>query len=123
MLITGEPGIGKTLTTESTVRDLAADLNFKSINVNMLKLSRPHILFSALVHELTTLMLAPTKARLFLNDYFDSPDKVDMVKKYMEIYGEKRHPDRRIEDLTVVTRPIVLVLDEIDAFTIEKDGE
>ena len=48
MVIMGEPGLGKTLTTESIVNQLASTLEFTPIFINMKMIERPEILYSAI---------------------------------------------------------------------------
>lgn len=100
LYISGTPGTGKTATVHQALRTLAQEVsanklpNFRTLELNGMKLSSPHQVYTLLWESLSGQHCAPPKASQLLDRRFSGAEK-----------GRKSHAPKA---------PLVLVLDELD---------
>jgi len=69
------PGTGKTATTLEVITILKRTLKFKFLHINAMSLTNPNLIYTLMYESIVGRRVSPTRAALFLNDFFKSTKK------------------------------------------------
>lgn len=90
---------------------------FDFIHINAMSLQNPHAIYSVIAEKILGQRLNPQSAAIFLDDFFKSKNKRDVLKRMMTSRSKRVRQD---DIAKMADRVRLLLIDELDALITPK---